>query len=173
MVRIAIDLSSSWDRSIATGVPNCCLIFLPPLLDPPGLRVRLVDRPFEQPLGARTAAEVWNRQLRWARLRRASFKTFFIPEILTGALFPLAACAVAAGGSGLSPISAVLIAGTAWYAAEALLARASGWHSSVRAPLVWILRDLLLPALWVQAWLGSTFVWRGNHMHVARPQAAG
>src|SRR5262249_43698111 len=56
-----------------------------------GLRVRLVDRPFEQPLGVRTASEVWNRQLRWARLRRASFKAFFVPEILTGAVFPLAA----------------------------------------------------------------------------------
>jgi len=51
--------------------------------------------------------------------------------------------------------------------------RASGWHSSVRTPLVWMLRDLLLPALWMQAWLGSTFVWRGNHMHVARPQPVG
>src|SRR5262249_13642210 len=115
------------------------------------LRVRLVDRPFEQPLGARTAAAVWNRQLRWARLRRTSFKAFFIPEILTGALFPLAACAIAAGGSGFSSLSAVVIAGAVWYGAEAMLARASGWHSSVRAPLVWMLRDLLLPALWVQA----------------------
>src|SRR5580704_9903501 len=30
-----------------------------------GLRVRLVDRPFMQPLGRRGAAEVWNRQVRW------------------------------------------------------------------------------------------------------------
>jgi|SRR5262245_57529364 len=73
----------------------------------------------------------------------------------------------------LPSLSAVVIAGTAWYGAEAMMARASGWHSSVRAPLVWMLRDLLLPALWVQAWLGSTFVWRGNHMHVARPQPVG
>jgi ceramide glucosyltransferase len=35
--------------------------------------VRLVDRPFPQPLGYRSAADVWRRQLRWARLRRASF----------------------------------------------------------------------------------------------------
>jgi ceramide glucosyltransferase len=138
-----------------------------------GLRVRLVDRPFEQPLGTRTPAEVWSRQLRWARLRRASFKAFFLPEILTGALFPLAACAIAAGGSGFSPLSAVVAAATGWYGVEALMARASGWHSSLRTPLVWMLRDLLLPVLWVQAWLGSTFVWRGNHMHVARPQTAG
>ena len=137
-----------------------------------GLRVRLVDRPFDQPLGVRTASEVWNRQLRWARLRRASFKAFFVPEILTGAVFPLAAFAVAAGGSGFSPLTAVVIAGTAWYGAELLMARASGWPSTLRAPLVWMIRDLLLPVLWIQAWLGSTFVWRGNHMRVAQPQTA-
>jgi ceramide glucosyltransferase len=33
-----------------------------------GLKVRLVDRPFPQPLGYRSAADVWSRQLRWARL---------------------------------------------------------------------------------------------------------
>src|SRR4030088_211444 len=37
-----------------------------------GLRIHLVDAPFEQPLGYRSAAEVWARQLRWARLRQAS-----------------------------------------------------------------------------------------------------
>ena len=38
-----------------------------------GLKVRLIDRPLAQPLGYRSAIEVWNRQVRWARLRRASF----------------------------------------------------------------------------------------------------
>ena len=47
-----------------------------------GLKVRLVDRPFVQPLGWRGAAEVWNRQVRWARLRRASFLPYFLPEAL-------------------------------------------------------------------------------------------
>ena len=41
---------------------------------PPVLRVRLVDAPFERPLGYRSAAEVWSRQLRWARLQQASLK---------------------------------------------------------------------------------------------------
>ena len=36
-----------------------------------GLRVRLVDTPFEQPLGRRSLREVWSRQVRWARLRRS------------------------------------------------------------------------------------------------------
>src|SRR5215470_9834215 len=33
-----------------------------------GLRARLVDAPFLQPLGRRSLAQVWSRQLRWARL---------------------------------------------------------------------------------------------------------
>ena len=37
-----------------------------------GLKVRLVQEPFPQPLGERSIKAVWKRQLRWARLRRAS-----------------------------------------------------------------------------------------------------
>src|SRR5262249_45481779 len=39
-----------------------------------GLHIRLVRAPFAQPLGHRGVAEVWRRQLRWARLRRDTFK---------------------------------------------------------------------------------------------------
>jgi hypothetical protein len=48
-----------------------------------------------------------------------------------------------------------------------VLARAAAWPLSLRAPLIFFLRDLLLPALWVHAWSGSSFVWRGTHMHLA------
>ncbi len=54
-----------------------------------GMKVHLVTRPFPQPLGHRSIGEVWKRQLRWARLRRASFKGFFLPEILSGGFLPL------------------------------------------------------------------------------------
>ena len=140
------------------------------LLGRMGLRVRLVDHPFGQPLGARGAAETWNRQLRWARLRRASFTAYFVPEIFAGGLFPLVACAFAAASTGFSPLAALTALAPGWYGAEMLLALAAGWHVSARAPLAYMLRDLLLPVLWLQAWAGSTFVWRGNHMQVtAKP----
>jgi ceramide glucosyltransferase len=132
-----------------------------------GLRVRLVDAPFGQPLGSRTAAEIWRRQLRWARLRRATFKAFFIPEILVGAVGPLIAAAMVAAATGVSVVGAVLALAFAWYGGEVMLARAAGWPLSWRAPLIFLLRDLLLPALWVHAWSGSSFVWRGTHMHLA------
>ena len=54
-----------------------------------GHKVRLIDRPLAQPLGHRTASEVWNRQLRWARLRRASFFLYFAPEIFSGGVLPM------------------------------------------------------------------------------------
>jgi ceramide glucosyltransferase len=35
--------------------------------------------------------------------------------------------------------------------------------------LACVLRDILLPLLWVDAWLGSGFTWRGTEM---RPREA-
>ena len=65
-----------------------------------GRKVRLVAQPFPQPLGHRSASEIWHRQLRWARLRRASFFGCFLPEALSSGLCrlrlqrsrPLSAC---------------------------------------------------------------------------------
>ena len=128
-----------------------------------GLRVRLVDAPFEQPLGHRTAAEVWHRQVRWARLRRTSFKACFMPEILAGGAWPLLAALLAVAQSDL-PLAAVPALAAVWYGSEAVLAWAAGWHLTARSPLAFVLRDVLLPAIWLNGWLGSAFVWRGNQM---------
>ncbi len=129
-----------------------------------GLRVRLVENPFEQPLGRRSAAEVWKRQSRWARLRRMTFPLFFVPELLVGSAFPVLAGAYAAAAYGLNAaaVGAVLLAG--WFGAEAALARRAGWHLSLQTLLAFLLRDLLLPVLWIDAWLSDEFVWRGNEM---------
>jgi ceramide glucosyltransferase len=133
-----------------------------------GLKVRLVDRPFPQPLGRRNAAEVWHRQVRWARLRRASFLLYFLPEIFSGGVLPMIAIAVVANGLGVSPVLSAGLFGAFWYAAEMLLAAVAGWPLSPLSPLYGIMRDLLLPALFVNALRGSDFVWRGNEMQVER-----
>jgi ceramide glucosyltransferase len=132
-----------------------------------GLRVRLVDGPFEQPLGRRTLKEVWRRQTRWARLRRAGFPLFFVPEILGGAVLPLAAASYAAHGAGLSVAGTVIALALAWYGLEVALAWAVRWHLTPLFPLYAILRDLLLPGPWIDGWIGTDFVWRGNAMSVA------
>jgi ceramide glucosyltransferase len=133
-----------------------------------GLKVRLVDRPFAQPLGYRTALEVWNRQLRWARLRRASFPAFFLPEAISGGLPPMLALAIAAPGLGLSPMLSVTSLAALWYGSETLLAAVAGWHLSAFYPLYCLARDLTLPVLFIKGLRGDGFVWRGNEMQVER-----
>jgi ceramide glucosyltransferase len=133
-----------------------------------GLKVRLVDRPVAQPLGRRSVREVWNRQLRWARLRRASFFIYFLPEILSGGVLPMICAAILAyalGWPGLLFISAFALF---WYGSEMVLAAASGWHVSLLHPLYGLMRDLMLPTLFVAALRGNDFIWRGNAMQVER-----
>jgi ceramide glucosyltransferase len=136
-------------------------------------KVQLVDRPFPQPLGYRSAAEVWRRQVRWARLRRASFFAYFLPEAVSGGVLPMIALAAVAPSIGLPILPAVLLFGVLWYAAETLLAAAAGWHVSARYPLICLLRDALLPVLFVSALQGDDFVWRGNEMQVGRLRPRG
>jgi ceramide glucosyltransferase len=132
-----------------------------------GLRVRLTDAPFGQPLGRRSMTEVWRRQTRWARLRRACFPLYFVPEILGGAVLPLIAAGYAAQAVAVSVPGTVAALAAAWYGAEMALARVAGWHLTPLYPVHALLRDLLLPALWIEAWVGTDFVWRGNRMSIA------
>jgi ceramide glucosyltransferase len=138
-----------------------------------GLKVRLVDRPFAQPLGYRTAAEVWHRQVRWARLRRASFLAYFLPEAVSGGVLPMIALAIVAPAIGLPAAASVVTFGLVWYGGETLLAAIVGWHVSVRYPLICLIRDALLPVLFVSALQGDDFVWRGNEMQVERLRPRG
>ena len=137
-----------------------------------GLKVRLVDRPVEQPLGRRSAADVWNRQVRWARLRRASFFIYFLPEIVSGSVTPTIAFAAVAHGLAFPVLPSALLFAALWYGGEMLLAAAAGWHVSARYPLHGIARDLLLPVLFVSALRGNDFVWRGDAMEVGELRAS-
>ncbi len=134
-----------------------------------GKRVHLVASPFEQPLGPRGFREVWARQLRWARLRRVTFPLFFAPEIGSGVLLPALLLALWAGSSAGSVGAACLAA--LCYAAEVGLAIRAGWQRSPRMLAAFLVRDALIPAIWLGAWVWSAIVWRGNAMDV-RPRRA-
>jgi ceramide glucosyltransferase len=132
-----------------------------------GRAVRLAGPSFEQPIGRRSAAQVINRQTRWAQLRRLTFPSYFVPEILTGSLPPAVAGATASlllDGPGLS-VAVLLL--SFWFGLEALLARAAGWPLSWRSPLAWLVRDLLIPLLWVRAFTAGGYEWRGNRIAIA------
>ncbi|MGX5830485.1 ceramide glucosyltransferase [Mesorhizobium sp. 43Arga] len=136
-----------------------------------GLRVNLVAAPFEQPLGRRTLDAIWSRQARWARLRRVTFPLFFAPEILTGAVVPLALALVAAASAGFSlPLTAIAVL-AAFYLPECALAWSKGWPLSPRMVAAMIARDLMLPAMWARGWLGGAVDWRGNAMTIGTKAA--
>jgi ceramide glucosyltransferase len=129
-----------------------------------GLNIHLVDSPFEQPLGHRGFRDVWLRQMRWARMRRKTFPLFYAPEIVAGTALPCLAAAYAAWMLDVNVAAAMLAVALAWYCPEALLARLHKWHFSWRMPILFVFRDLLLPVIYIDAWITDEFVWRGNEM---------
>ena len=126
----------------------------------------VVGGPFEQPLGVRGFRDVWLRQARWARTRRKTFPLFYAPEIFAGAALPALAAAYSAINFEVSVAAALFGVALAWYVPEILLARVLKWHVSWRMSLIFILRDLMLPIVYIDAWFTDEFVWRGNEMTV-------
>lgn len=146
-----------------------------------GRRVHLAAPPWPQPLGLRRPREVWNRQIRWARLRRVTFPLYFVPELVSSSLLPVLGLAWAAWalGGGVPLAGLAGVAGLAvWLGGEAALCRAAGWHWSWRMPLALLVRDILLVPMWAGAWVTSSIVWRGNAMEIGtkatqlRPEGA-
>lgn len=128
-----------------------------------GLVVKLAQRPFEHPVGRRTLGGVWGRQLRWAKIRRLGFVGLFVAEPLTGAALPIAFLLLGIFSLGL-PAALILLYGVLWYGAEWVLARVAGWPASLGDTGANILRDILIPVLWIAAWRGDGFVWQGNQI---------
>lgn len=123
-----------------------------------GLRVALPATPFAQPIGRRSLGQVWRRQLRWSKVRREGFPALFLLEPLNGITLPLLAAGLA-GGSWAAAGLALL-----WYSAEAALAVQKGWQVRATDVLVFPLRDLMLPAIWLTTLRNTRFEWRGNAM---------
>src|SRR5436190_389503 len=116
-------IGSSWRTATSCCRPtisNACWRYgaTTKLVRAAGLRIRLVDAPFEQPLGYRSAPEVWARQLRWARLRQASFRRYYAVEILAGGVAPLVAAAGVLAALEW-PVGSVIALAAMWYGAEA------------------------------------------------------
>ncbi len=133
-----------------------------------GLRARLARLPLPQAIGRRRFREVWRRQVRWARLRRAGFPLLYPAEIFLGAAVPFA-CALGVTLAGRMPAIGLVAYVAAWYGLEAMLVVAGRFPISVRMPLAWLARDALLPVIWVVGWVGNRFEWRGTAMDAAAP----
>lgn len=136
-----------------------------------GLKVRVVRRPFPQPLGQRSFGDVWSRQLRWARVRRDGFPLLFALEPFTGMLLSLATV-VTLALLGVVSLFVVPLFLSLWYAAELVVARQAKWPATLTDVLTWIIRDFLMVAIWINSFSAKGFVWRGNSMQPPPMQSA-
>jgi ceramide glucosyltransferase len=91
-----------------------------------------------------------------------------LPEILSGGVLPMICAAILAYAFGWPILLFILAFALFWYGSEMALAAAGGWHVSPLHPLYGLIRDLMLPALFVAALRGNHFTWRGNAMQVER-----
>ena len=137
-----------------------------------GMDVRLVDMPFEQPLGQRTAREVYSRHVRWARLRRATFPAHYAPEFMNGSFAAIVLGAYAAlqfdGGISTVALAHDGLIVSSLHGGEIWLARVCGFPLDWRTPFALIVRDLMLPVMFIDALLYDDFVWHGAEMTRAR-----
>jgi len=133
-----------------------------------GKRVSLTRLPFAQPVGRRTVRQIWDRQLRWSRVRRDGFPAIFAGEVINGAVLGTILFGVAAAQQGWPAIATVAFLGL-WYAPEVYLMRRAGWPSGVKDIAVLPLRDVMMPAIWFATFARRGIEWRGNAMDIPKP----
>jgi ceramide glucosyltransferase len=137
-----------------------------------GLGTVLAPVPALQPLGRRRFATMFGRQLRWMAARRWHTPFAFWTELVQGWVLAGIAGALAAqfllGGGFLLALAGT---GLAWLAIELAGTRALGWPLFWRYPLAWLLRELLLPPMWVMTLVKRSVAWRGNEVPL-RPRIA-
>ncbi|MCB1336142.1 MAG: glycosyltransferase [Maritimibacter sp.] len=131
-----------------------------------GLKVRLPARLSFQPVGRRRFADVWQRQLRWSRVRRDGFVALFAAEIAQGPALGLLSLA-ALGLAGLAPLGLAVAYLALWYGAEIAVAAHLGLRLHARDLFAMLVRDALQPALWIATFARRGFEWRGNEMRSA------
>lgn len=132
-----------------------------------GRNVRLAG-PFPQLIGQRSARQVWMRQVRWARLRRSTFPLHYATECFAGPIPPLLALLFGLSLLQVDATAFLLAFLMLWYSTEWILCRAAAWPRSLSASL---LRDLLLPVLFVAGWAGRSVEWHGHRVRFSEDAA--
>ncbi|MGJ0394308.1 MAG: glycosyltransferase [Methylocystis sp.] len=130
-----------------------------------GQRPVFSHRPVRQELGARRFQDVYQRQLRWSVIRRNDELTSFLLEPICQAFPSLVAGTLAAPLLGVTPFGGFAATFALWFALETLLSLAKGWQLSYAAPAVFIIREAMMLAVWVNAWMTDKVVWAKDKVH--------
>ena len=124
-----------------------------------GLKTVFSHRSIAQETGARSFAEIYNRQLRWSVIRRKNERFTFPLEPLAS---PLPAAVAAAFAAPLLAWPAWLAFSSTlilWFCAETVFAFAKGWDVSVWSPLAFFGREILALTAWLRAFTTHDVVW--------------
>lgn len=124
-----------------------------------GLRSLFSHRPVRQDLGKRDFADVYNRQLRWSVIRRGDEMLSFVLEPICQALPAILAASIAAPLLGLSPLHAAAATFGLWFVLETWLSILKGWRVSWAAPAIFVAREGVMLAVWLNAWVTNCVVW--------------
>lgn len=138
------------------------------LLKAKGLRPVFAAATVDQHLGGRRLGEIWRRHLRWAICRRLEEPLAFAAEPLTGLPAAcLAALAVAAclGWPALPPLVLTVLL---WPMAECILAWRKDWPLGWSTPFAVLLREAIMPVLWLNALLARRLAWGQTTLALGR-----
>ena len=128
-----------------------------------GFRVKLLIQPISQPLGQRNLKSVWQRQVRWAKVRRFGFPLIYAAEILCFAstwwFF-----GIVSSVTGAISWQSFALCFLLWYFAEYVVVKLYRWPGKLQDILAWIARDVLLLPVWVAGYCGRGFEWQGHKM---------
>lgn len=132
-----------------------------------GLRTALAGTA-DQDLGARSWPEVWRRHVRWALCRRLEAPHAFVGEPLVG----LPAASLCAWLAAPALPGLILATPLAWIGAECALAASRGWPLSVSTPAAILVREALLPLLWLTALWTRRVRWGSEIMVIGEVRRA-
>ncbi len=121
--------------------------------------------PVRQELGSREFEDVYQRQLRWSVIRRNDELLSFLLEPICQAFPAVIVGALAAPLIDLSPFAGFAATFVSWFALETLLSMAKGWQLSLAAPAVFVVREVMMLAVWVNAWMTDRVVWAKDKVH--------
>jgi len=127
-----------------------------------GLQSIFSHRTVRQELGTRKLRDVYHRQLRWSVIRRDDELLSFVLEPICQALPTFLAALAAAPLVGFSPLTGVLASAVLWFSLETILSLAKGWGASPAAPVIFLLREAMMLAVWIHAWTTNRIVWADN-----------
>jgi ceramide glucosyltransferase len=131
-----------------------------------GLKTMFAHRTAAQEIGRRNLRDIYERQSRWAVIRRAMEPWTFPLEPVYNAVVTSLAAAVAAPLIDMSPLLAAAGSLAFWFVAEIGVAALKGWEVSFWAPLAFLGREILSLAAWLRAWTTRDVVWANKCLHV-------